>query len=290
MKYIIGILTLLTTLAGHAQYKPNTMQFQRLASYKAGIYFSAATGKDSLSVPHLKHIDSLIRKVARDTALAHEGGGGSTTIYSGNGTLAGNRTVTGSNNSLTFDDIFAYRVNSDYNVISTANGSKAHTESISGAGNLYQIGYTPTVAIYGKGAGIYIDTNNNLGGAASVPTTAPLYSAGNSFYAQGIQSGAGNFYRVTSVTTDITANSSQHIFIIDASGGNIAITLPAASAVFGSNMGIHYKFKRVDGSGNSVTIQRAGSDTIDGGTSTTLTTQYQVKELIAQSTSTWGLY
>lgn len=68
------------------------------------------------------------------------------------------------------------------------------------------------------------------------------------------------------------------------------INLPAASTVFGASMGVKYVFFRTDATGNTVTINRAGSDTINGATSFTLTTQYQTKQLQCTSASTWAQY
>jgi hypothetical protein len=210
------------------------------------------------------------------------------TIYTGDGTLAGNRTVTGSNNSITFDDIFAFRINSDYNVIAKANATGIYTEAVIGAGNIYELGYTPTPGIFSKGAGLFIDSNENVGIGSNPPTTMPLYATGASLFVQGLQSNHGNYYKVSNVTTDVTASLQAYFYTIDASGGNVIITLPAASSAFGNTMGITYKFQRTDNSGNTVTIQRAGSDTINGATSFTLTTQYGVKQLQCTSTSTWA--
>lgn len=209
-------------------------------------------------------------------------------IYGGNGSLPSNVTVTGSNNSITWDDIFAFHVKSDYSVLSKANGTGSYTKAVIGAGNQYWIGYTPTAGTYDKGAGIVIDTNENVGIGTSPPTAMPLYATGSSFFVQGLQSNHGNFYKVQNQTADFTASLQAYFYTIDATSGNITVTLPAASTAFGNTMGIVYKFQRTDNSGNTVTIQRAGSDTINGGTSFTLTAQWGVKMLQCTSTSTWA--
>lgn len=214
---------------------------------------------------------------------------GGNTIYTGDGTLAGNRVVTGNNLSLTYDDILAYRINSDYNIIAKANGTAPYSEAIIGTPNAYWIGYTPTGGVYSKGPGVVIDTNNNVGLGTQPPTTMPLYATGASTFIQGLQSNAANFYKVENHTTDFTVNLSGYFHTLDATSGNITVTLPAASAAFGNTMGITYKFQRIDNSGNTVTIQRAGSDTINGGTSFTITTQWtEVRQVQCTSTSTWA--
>jgi hypothetical protein len=219
------------------------------------------------------------------------GAAGGTTLYSGDGALAGNRTVTGNNLSLTLDTIFNFRVNANTFILAQKDRGFPYTASVVAVDpHNYQFGYTPTPTVYTKGAGIYIDTNNNIGLAISIPTTLPMYSTGNSAYVTRFQSGGSNFYKSTTITSNVTANTDNYIYLIDATSGNVTVTLPAASASYGGTVGINYKFKRMDNSGNTVTIQRAGSDTIDGNTSFTLTTQYEVKEILAISTSSWGVF
>lgn len=224
----------------------------------------------------------------RNWVRANFGGSDGNGIYGGNGSLPSDVTVTGGNNSLTFDDIFAFKINSDYNVIAKANGTGIYSEAVIGAPNTYEIGYTPTAGVFSKGAGTFIDTNNNVGIGAQPPTAMPLYATGASLFVQGFQSNAGNFYKVSNQTADFTASLATYFYTIDATSGNVTVTLPAASTAFGNTMGITYKFQRIDNSGNTVTVQRAGSDTVNGGTSFTLTAQYQVKQVQCTSTSTWA--
>lgn len=215
-------------------------------------------------------------------------GSGGNGIYGGSGSLPSDVTVTGGNNSITFDDIFAFRINSDYNVIAKANGTGNYTEAVVGAGNIYEIGYTPTAGTFSKGAGVFIDTNNNIGLGTAPPTTMPLYSTGSSTFIQGLQSNHGNYYKVSNQTADFTASLQAYFYTIDATSGNVTVTLPAASTAFGNTMGITYKFQRTDNSGNTVTIQRAGSDVVNGATSVTISGQYSETELHCTSTSSWA--
>ena len=64
-----------------------------------------------------------------------------------------------------------------------------------------------------------------------------------------------------------TVNGVYDVQFVDASAGNITLTLPAASSLL---LGRNLIFKRIDLSGNTVTVQRAGADTIDGLTSLTV--------------------
>lgn len=67
----------------------------------------------------------------------------------------------------------------------------------------------------------------------------------------------------------VTADGLAEIVFLNATSGNITFTLPAAN-FFGTTYGSRIIIKRTDSSGNTVTIQRAGSDTLNGGTSETL--------------------
>jgi hypothetical protein len=96
----------------------------------------------------------------------------------------------------------------------------------------------------------------------------------------------GIYNKVTPITSNTTLTGNESFVPINANGGNITITLPAASAVFNSSnsTGWHMNFVRVDNTGNTVTIQRAGSDTINGTSSFTITAQWQVIGVQAIST------
>lgn len=258
------------------------MRFLKLSRFEGGVQlYNTLTGSSSDSILVQELGTGNIKRIAPIL--------GGNTIYTGDGTLAGHRNINANNLNITWSDANVFRINSDYNVISLANGTIAHTESITGSNNMYRFGYTPTIGSYTKGVGIAIDTNNNIGLGVEPITTMPLYATGNSMMVQGLQSLGGNFYNVDDVNTNTTAALDKYWYNIDATSGNITITLPAASAAFGGDMGIQYVFRRVDASGNTVTIIRAGSDTINGATTTLLSSQYEVKEIQCVSTAAWAI-
>lgn len=80
--------------------------------------------------------------------------------------------------------------------------------------------------------------------------------------------------KITETTYSVDEN--DDIILIDATSNNVTITL---QLVANRNGRVLY-FKRVDGSANTVTLQRSGSDTIDGSTTLNLTT-YMNKYLVA---------
>ncbi|GIJ45817.1 hypothetical protein Val02_27030 [Virgisporangium aliadipatigenens] len=93
------------------------------------------------------------------------------------------------------------------------------------------------------------------------------------------------------LTNDVQARSSSFtvglldlVNVVDASAAARTVTLPAASAV---PNGKQYIVKNKAGSANDVTVQRAGTDTIDGATSKTLTAG-QILRLVSDGTSLWN--
>lgn len=74
----------------------------------------------------------------------------------------------------------------------------------------------------------------------------------------------GLFEKTTTYTaTGSVSATDQGLCLVDATSGSIILTLPAANS--STTYALKYKFIRIDNTtANTVTIQRAGSDTIDG--------------------------
>ena len=72
--------------------------------------------------------------------------------------------------------------------------------------------------------------------------------------------------KVASKNADYTLGLSDFTILIDANNANRTLTLPAVSTTIGRI----YVIKRTDQSGDTVTITRAGSDTIDGQATVTI--------------------
>lgn len=75
---------------------------------------------------------------------------------------------------------------------------------------------------------------------------------------------------ITSSDSPYAMDGLPELLLVNATSGNVNITLPAAS-LFGTGYSPRVVIRRTDSSGNTVTIQRDGSDTLNGGTSETLT-------------------
>lgn len=81
---------------------------------------------------------------------------------------------------------------------------------------------------------------------------------------------AGSFSaKVTSTTTALTLTSSHYTVLCNASGGTFTITLPTAVGISGRI----YNIKKIDSTGNAVTIDGNAAETIDGDTTKSLNLQ-----------------
>lgn len=82
-------------------------------------------------------------------------------------------------------------------------------------------------------------------------------------------------------TSDYTVTETDHTILVDASSGNVTITLRTA---VGSKQ--LYNIKRIDNSGNTVTVTTTSSQTIDGATTYTgLSAQYKYVQVQANGTA-----
>lgn len=89
-------------------------------------------------------------------------------------------------------------------------------------------------------------------------------------------------YPIVSVSTNTALDATHYYVVVDTTSGNITITLPAGSTTIAGRV---YKIKNIGA--NSVIVARTGSDTIDGATSNTLASQYQVREYTCGGSLLW---
>lgn len=78
------------------------------------------------------------------------------------------------------------------------------------------------------------------------------------------------FRAIRRITASEALSKSDYTVLVDAVGGAVTVTLPAASSVNGQT----YIIKKIDASGNAVTIDAAGAETIDGAATKATTTQW----------------
>ncbi len=114
-------------------------------------------------------------------------------------------------------------------------------------------------------AGLTVDTStlhvDNTGDRLGVGTTSPLVT---------LDVNGGIAANLVTKTADYTATALDHTILVNATSGNVTITLPAAATVQHQILVI----KRLDSSANTITIDANASETIDGQTTTTLRDQY----------------
>lgn len=89
----------------------------------------------------------------------------------------------------------------------------------------------------------------------------------------------------TQTTTPYVPVYSDDFILLDATAGAFAVNLPAANSTVA--LGREWLFKKKDASGNAVTINRAGADTIEGAASTALAAQYNMVRLRTDGVATW---
>lgn len=116
-------------------------------------------------------------------------------------------------------------------------------------------------------------------------------SAASASAAAAASSAAEGLYRdvitITFADSPYVPSEAQEgtLFRCDTSGGNIVVNLSALS-VYGEDM--KFAFVKVTGDANTVTVNRGGTDTIEGSTSKVITAQYLVNVFVGDSaTGTW---
>lgn len=87
----------------------------------------------------------------------------------------------------------------------------------------------------------------------------------------------------SAVSAAYTVKSSDKVLLVDASGGGVTLTLPAAASAKNSDVTI----KKTDTTGNAVTIDGNGSETIDGGLTAVIVTPYVALRLYCDGTEWW---
>lgn len=120
--------------------------------------------------------------------------------------------------------------------------------------------------------------NNAAGTAVQITSGAGIYAAGvitNVFPTQAISN-----------NLTILATDTYTMVAVTTGGGAISVALPLAASV---TAGRYYIIADVDGNAwtNAVTINRAGSDLIDGATSFVMGTKYGKVTLISDGVSNW---
>jgi hypothetical protein len=128
---------------------------------------------------------------------------------------------------------------------------------------------------------VYIDQSTKFVLAASSagdPPTSSVWTIDNS-------SATEQLWTTTSKSANYTVTESDRdkLILVDASGGAVTISLLAAAT---AGNGFRVVIKKTDNSANTVTIDGNGSETIDGNTTSVLSSQYDSDNLISDG-SNW---
>lgn len=91
------------------------------------------------------------------------------------------------------------------------------------------------------------------------------------------------FHVSPSQTATFTVSEVFGFYPVDASASAVTANLPPAAA----HTSKRYAIKKVDSSGNAVTIDGADSETIDGATTQVITTQYVCITVVSDGTQWW---
>jgi len=162
-------------------------------------------------------------------------------------------------------------------------GASAGRSLTTGAENVFigceagRTGQTATVSnCIGIGAGVVTTADNEiiLGNTSHTKTTlrGDVYTG----------DGAYETLKRTSKTANYTVVD-ETLVLVDASSAAVTITLPAAADLVDTPINI----KKTDASGNAVTVDGNGSETIDGSTTAVISTQYDCITIVSDGTEWW---
>lgn len=93
---------------------------------------------------------------------------------------------------------------------------------------------------------------------------------------------AGYLLNVTTITANYTITQGDFIILANATSGAITVTTPIVSEMVGRMFFI----KKIDASGNAVTFNPNGSETVDGALTLALASQWD-SALVANNGSNW---
>lgn len=153
--------------------------------------------------------------------------------------------------------------------------------------NLY---FTITTGTVRKKVALYDDASGGTGDLYYRDSTGnfvrlPVGSTGKTLrVSSGLPawSDADTTLATSTKTSNYTITGTDVVIFANATSGNVTITLPVAA----SNAGYRFYIKRIDGAGNTCSIMRSGSDTIDGQTTISLDLQYTSLTVVSDG-SAW---
>jgi hypothetical protein len=183
----------------------------------------------------------------------------------GGGDLSANRTFdvgAGAGITINANDVALDTANTrnvDHSAVSITSGA-----GLTGGGD---ISSTRTLAV-GAGTGITVNADD-VAIDGTVVTLTGTQTLTNKTLSAPLANGLRAAARTSAATTSATA--ADYLILGDASGGAITINLPAVA----SNVGMILVVKKIDGTGNAVTLDGNGAEAIDGVGTLAITTVNQ---------------
>jgi len=126
------------------------------------------------------------------------------------------------------------------------------------------------------------NSDNAISLSSGTHTVFGTYPAGKAVYLDSSGNLSHRTIPYVTITGDTTVTTSNEVVFVNASSGEVDVTLYAAS----SNGGRKLIIKKTDSSGNAVNILRTSSETIDGATSIILYHQNESITLVSDN-SNW---
>jgi hypothetical protein len=93
----------------------------------------------------------------------------------------------------------------------------------------------------------------------------------------------GRLFPASSQDAAYTVNYNDAVILVDATAGAVTISLPPAREMEQKRLTV----KKIDASGNAVTIEPNGAETIDGAANKSLAAQYNSQEYISFNGAWW---
>jgi hypothetical protein len=93
----------------------------------------------------------------------------------------------------------------------------------------------------------------------------------------------GYLFHTRRITASATLILNDSIVLVDATAGAVTVTLPPALNAEEKR----FTIKKVDASGNAVTIDGNGAETIDGAATKSLAAQYNAYDIVSQNGAWW---
>ena len=117
-----------------------------------------------------------------------------------------------------------------------------------------------------------------------IATTAFVRQELSSGVATAVPAYAAVSFPYTTKTADYSLTATDHYITVDATGGNVTVTLPTAAGISGRCYGI----KRLDNVLlNTVTVATTGGQTVDGAGSLGIIAQYEAHMLVSDGANWW---